>query len=148
VLDLLGFEPSRRRGDQVRGPCPVHRSRRSFAAHLGKNVWFELFVTAGVNAISFAGNGLFGMIHAAGDQGGGNAPLGSGLGGKGQPDGSTEATAEAVILSSLTGATANSVGAMAGSERRCSDVTAGHADHLGSVLLNSPAARQPLDQHS
>jgi hypothetical protein len=40
VLELLGFEPHARRGEQVRGPCPVHRSRRStsrsFAAHLGK----------------------------------------------------------------------------------------------------------------
>ena len=27
VLDLLGFEASARRGDQLRGPCPVHRSR-------------------------------------------------------------------------------------------------------------------------
>jgi hypothetical protein len=38
MLDLLGFARSQRRGDQVRGPCPVHRSRtrasRAFAAHL------------------------------------------------------------------------------------------------------------------
>jgi hypothetical protein len=43
VLELLGFEPQSRSGDQVRGPCPVHRSRtatsRAFAAHLGKGVW-------------------------------------------------------------------------------------------------------------
>lgn len=26
VLDLLGFEPSRVSGDQLRGPCPVHGS--------------------------------------------------------------------------------------------------------------------------
>jgi DNA primase len=55
VLDLLGFEPTCRRGDQVRGPCPVHRSRtpasRSFAAHLGKNVWHCFGCGAGGNAV-------------------------------------------------------------------------------------------------
>ncbi|HKB35124.1 MAG TPA: CHC2 zinc finger domain-containing protein [Gemmataceae bacterium] len=43
VLEPIGFAPCRRRGEQVRGPCPVHRSRgprsRSFAAHLGRGVW-------------------------------------------------------------------------------------------------------------
>jgi DNA primase len=43
VLDLVGFEPTARHGEQRRGPCPVHRSRsvgsRSFAAHLGKGAW-------------------------------------------------------------------------------------------------------------
>jgi phage/plasmid primase-like uncharacterized protein len=43
VLDLLGFVPHRRIGDQARGPCPAHGSRgphrRSFAAHLGRGVW-------------------------------------------------------------------------------------------------------------
>ncbi len=28
VLTLLGFVPSRRHGDWLRGPCPVHRSRQ------------------------------------------------------------------------------------------------------------------------
>jgi DNA primase len=55
VLDLLGFEPSKRRGDQVRGPCPLHRSRtrasRAFAAHLGKNVWHCFGCGAGGNAL-------------------------------------------------------------------------------------------------
>jgi len=55
VLDLLGFEPSNGRGDQVRGPCPVHRSRtrksRSFAAHLRKNVWHCFGCGAGGNAL-------------------------------------------------------------------------------------------------
>jgi len=60
VLDLVGFEASRRRGDQVRGPCPVHRSRtpasrslasRSLAAHLGKNVWHCFARGAGGNAL-------------------------------------------------------------------------------------------------
>jgi DNA primase len=55
VLDLLGFEPNSCRGDQVRGPCPVHRSRRpasrSFAAHLGKNAWQCFRCGAGGNAL-------------------------------------------------------------------------------------------------
>lgn len=55
VLDLLGFVPSQRRGDQVRGPCPLHPSRRrtsrAFAAHLGKNVWHCFGCGAGGNAL-------------------------------------------------------------------------------------------------
>jgi DNA primase len=43
VLDLLGFVPARRRGRQVRGPCPVHGRHgprsRSFSTHLEKNVY-------------------------------------------------------------------------------------------------------------
>jgi DNA primase len=43
VLELLDFETTERSVGQVRGRCPVHRSRtagsRSFAAHLGKGVW-------------------------------------------------------------------------------------------------------------
>jgi DNA primase len=43
VLELVGFAPGSRRGAQVRGPCPVHRSRtprsRSFAAHLERQCW-------------------------------------------------------------------------------------------------------------
>jgi DNA primase len=43
VLDLLGFVPSRRRGGQVRGPCPLHRpprpASRSFSAHLTSNIY-------------------------------------------------------------------------------------------------------------
>jgi DNA primase len=55
VLDLLGFEARQRSGDQVRGCCPVHGSRtphsRSFAAHLGKNVWHCFTCGAGGNAL-------------------------------------------------------------------------------------------------
>jgi hypothetical protein len=40
VLKLLGFEWTAHQRGQVRGPCPVHKSRtprsRSFAAHLRK----------------------------------------------------------------------------------------------------------------
>jgi len=43
VLRLLRFVPSRRRGEQLRGPCPVHGSHRpesrSFSVNLAKNAW-------------------------------------------------------------------------------------------------------------
>ncbi len=55
VLELLGFEPRSRWGEQVRGPCPVHRSprprSRSFAAHLGRGVWHCFACGAGGNVL-------------------------------------------------------------------------------------------------
>jgi DNA primase len=43
VLALLDYQPVRQSGEHLRGPCPVHGSHtatsRSFAAHLGKDVW-------------------------------------------------------------------------------------------------------------
>jgi DNA primase len=55
VLQLVGFEPQSRRGPQLRGPCPVHRSRRptsrSFAAHLGKGAWHCFVCGGGGNAL-------------------------------------------------------------------------------------------------
>jgi DNA primase len=43
VLELLGFVPRQRRGDQVRGPCPLHKPTspvsRSFSAHLTKQAY-------------------------------------------------------------------------------------------------------------
>jgi len=43
VLELLDYQRRQRWSEQLRGPCPVHGSQsatsRSFAAHLGKNVW-------------------------------------------------------------------------------------------------------------
>jgi DNA primase len=43
VLDLAGFVPSERRGDALRGPCPVHGSRRprsrAFSAQLDSGLW-------------------------------------------------------------------------------------------------------------
>ena len=42
VLKLLGFVAAGRRGDQVRGPCPLHAPRsgsRSFSAHLTRNAY-------------------------------------------------------------------------------------------------------------
>jgi len=55
VLGLLGFEPRSRWGNQLRGPCLVHRSRtrtsRSFAAHLGRDLWHCFVCAAGGNAL-------------------------------------------------------------------------------------------------
>jgi DNA primase len=55
VLDLLGFVPRSRWDKQLRGPCPVHRSRtrtsRSFAAHRGKDVWHCFTCRASGNAL-------------------------------------------------------------------------------------------------
>ena len=43
VLDLLGFVAGATSGDQVRGPCPVHRSTipssRSFSANLRLHIY-------------------------------------------------------------------------------------------------------------
>jgi DNA primase len=43
VLDLLDFVPVCREGDQLRGPCPIHRSKsarsRSFSANLRLNAF-------------------------------------------------------------------------------------------------------------
>ena len=43
VLDLIGFQPVRRSGAELRGPCPIRRVRsprsRSFAVNLEKNVF-------------------------------------------------------------------------------------------------------------
>lgn len=46
VLDLLGFEPTSRRGEQYRGACPVHATDAAFRAedgcfsvHLGRGVF-------------------------------------------------------------------------------------------------------------
>jgi DNA primase len=69
VLELLGFEPHTRAGDQLRGPCPVHGSRsatsRSFAAHLGKNVWYCFRCGAGGNALDLWATVTRQDLHAA-----------------------------------------------------------------------------------
>ena len=47
VLDLLGWGALKTSGSQLRGPCPVHRSRsrrsRSFSVNLQQNV-YQCFV--------------------------------------------------------------------------------------------------------
>jgi len=43
VLDLMAYEPLSRRGDQLRGPCPVHDSQsprsRIFSVNLSMNAY-------------------------------------------------------------------------------------------------------------
>jgi DNA primase len=43
VLGLIGFAPYETSGDQVRGPCPIHRSTstssRSFSANMRLNIY-------------------------------------------------------------------------------------------------------------
>jgi DNA primase len=55
VLELVDFRAVERRGEQLRGPCPLHGSSsarsRSFAAHLGKNVYHCFVCGAGGNAL-------------------------------------------------------------------------------------------------
>jgi DNA primase len=69
VLDLIGFAASWRRGEQVRGPCPVHRSgtptSRSFAADLGKQLWHCFRCSAGGNALDLWAAVTQQRLHAA-----------------------------------------------------------------------------------
>ena len=55
VLELLQFEVVARWGAQVRGPCPVHGSRRPrsrvFSAHLERQVWHCFRCGASGNAL-------------------------------------------------------------------------------------------------
>jgi hypothetical protein len=55
VLQLLGWRSHERRGEQVRGPCPVHGSTsprsRSFAAHRGRGIWQCFVCGASGNAL-------------------------------------------------------------------------------------------------
>jgi DNA primase len=55
VLQLLGYQPVRQSGAQLRGPCPVHGSQsatsRCFAAHLGQDVWHCFRCGASGNAL-------------------------------------------------------------------------------------------------
>ena len=69
VLALLGFVPHRRHGAQLRGPCPLHRARsatrRSFAAHLGRNAWHGFRCGAGGNALDLWAAVTRQPLHAA-----------------------------------------------------------------------------------
>jgi DNA primase len=55
VLGLLGWQPRERRGEQVRGACPLHGSTsphsRSFSAQLGRGVWHCFHCGAAGNAL-------------------------------------------------------------------------------------------------
>ena len=55
VLTLIDYQPHSRHGECLRGPCPLHGSRsvrsRSFAVHLGKNLYHCFRCGAGGNAL-------------------------------------------------------------------------------------------------
>ena len=55
VLELLGWQPRTRHGEQGRGPCPLHGSTsprsRCFAVHLGRGVFHCFRCGAGGNAL-------------------------------------------------------------------------------------------------
>jgi DNA primase len=67
VLEVLGFRETERRGPQLRGPCPIHKSTnqksRSFSVNLERNV-FQCF-KAGCEA---KGNQLDLYAQAAGQE--------------------------------------------------------------------------------
>ena len=55
VLDLIGFQPTWRRGPQLRGRCPIPGCRsasgRSFSAHLTRQVYHCFACRSGGNAL-------------------------------------------------------------------------------------------------
>ena len=55
VLAPIGYRPRRCQGPQWRGPCPLHGAHspdsRSFAAHLGTNLFYCFCCGAGGNAL-------------------------------------------------------------------------------------------------
>jgi DNA primase len=67
VLGLLDWHERERRGEQVRGVCPLHGSTsprsRSFSAHLGRGVWQCFRCGASGNALDLwaqvTGQGLY-----------------------------------------------------------------------------------------
>jgi hypothetical protein len=69
VLALLNFVPCSRQGPQRRGPCPLHGARslrsRSFAAHVGKNVWYCFRCRRGGNALDLWAAATRQPLHAA-----------------------------------------------------------------------------------
>lgn len=50
VLTLVHWQPVERRGIQVRGPCPIHRSQQSTSRSLSINLQRQLFRCFGCNA--------------------------------------------------------------------------------------------------
>jgi DNA primase len=67
VLELLRWQARERRGEQVRGACPLHGSTsprsRSLSAHLGRGVWRCFVCGAAGNALELwacaTGQGLY-----------------------------------------------------------------------------------------
>jgi hypothetical protein len=79
VLGLIGFTPTERIGDQVRGPCPLHSTisarSRSFSANLQRHIYRCFKCGSAGNQLdlyaAFTGVGLFqativlcGRVHA------------------------------------------------------------------------------------
>ncbi len=69
VLELIGYRPRRAVGQQWRGPCPLHGSRsptsRSFAVHLGKNVYHCFRCGSAGNALDLWAAWTQQHLHAA-----------------------------------------------------------------------------------
>lgn len=69
VLLLMGCEPGRLRGPQLRGPCPLHRSHRQtsrvFAVHLDKNIYYCFRCGAQGNALDLWAAWTAQGLHAA-----------------------------------------------------------------------------------
>ena len=70
VLDRIGFQPTSRRGPQLRGPCPIPDCRspsdHSFSVHLAKHVYHCFACRSHGNALDLwaAVHGLS-LAHAA-----------------------------------------------------------------------------------
>jgi uncharacterized protein (TIGR03118 family) len=106
----------------------------------------ELFFTAGPNAITFTGNGLFGMIHAAGDQGGGNAAPSGSSGGLGLPDNPIPLSTLTAVISDPKGTAVSRTTAVASSENTPAGGTTREAIVHGSALsdfLATPETTRP-----
>ncbi len=82
VLELLGWRPRERRGEQARGSCPLHGSTsprsRSFSAQLGRGVWHCFGCGASGNALELwvraTGQGLYQAVLDLYDRLGGEVP--------------------------------------------------------------------------
>ena len=64
VLRLLQYQPTCRRGEQLRGPCPIHDPQllgldRCFSVHLGRHVFRCFHCGAGGNQLD-----LWRLVHA------------------------------------------------------------------------------------
>jgi DNA primase len=69
VLELIGYRPRRVNGQQWRGPCPLHGTKsptsRSFAVHVGQNVFHCFRCGSAGNALDFWAAWTRQNLHAA-----------------------------------------------------------------------------------
>jgi DNA primase len=69
VLQLLGWQPRTRQGEQWRGPCPLHGARsaasRPFAVHVGKGAYHCFRCGAGGNALDLYAAATRRSLHEA-----------------------------------------------------------------------------------